>query len=132
MLIPVRSEHVSVAWPLAEPHIRAACRRGPLPCDAEDLRDACEAGRHQLWIAECEAEVTGAAVTGVLNEPQGRVCVWIAMGGTYAALEFALPLIEDWARDEGCIAMRSFSRVGMVRRVPSEYRAKGVILERML
>jgi hypothetical protein len=130
MLVPVLSEHVEAAWPLAEPFIRAACRRGPLPCDAEDLREACEQGRHQLWICERDNEQVAAAVTGILADD--RACVWIAMGGDFGAAEPAIPQIEEWARDHGCSSMRSFSRVGMVKRFPPEYRTRGVILERKL
>ena len=130
MLVPVRSEHVAAAWPLAEPFIRAACRRGPLPCDAEDLREACEEGRHQLWIYERDNEQVAAAVTGIIADD--GACVWIAMGGDFRAAEGSIPMVEAWARSQGCVAMRSFSRVGMVERFGPEYRTKGVILERKL
>lgn len=130
MLVPVRSEHVSAAWPLAEPFIRAACRRGPLPCDAEDLREACEEGRHQLWIYERDNEQIAAAVTGILRDE--RVCVWLAVGGDWRGTGNGMSVIEEWARDEqGCYAMRMFGRVGWPRVLPA-YRTRGVILERKL
>lgn len=128
MLVPVPSEHVSAAWPLAEKFIRAACRRGPLPCDAEDLREACEAGDNQLWIYEDEQEHIAAAVTGLRDD----ACIWLAMGGDFHTAAKAIPTIEQWAKANGCSVMRSFSRVGMVKRFPPEYRTKGVILERKL
>jgi hypothetical protein len=130
MLVPVRSEHIGAAWPLAEPFIRAACQRGPLPCDAEDLREACEQGVNQLWIVERNEEQVAAAVTGIRSDD--RTCIWLAMGGDYYAAARFMPQIEDWAKDHGCLAMRSFSRPGMVKRFPAAYRVKGVIFEKDL
>lgn len=129
-LVPVCSEHIAAAWPIAEPFIRAACRRGPLPCDAEELREGCERGVNQLWIVERDAEQVAAAVTGIRADD--RACIWLAMGGDFAEAARFMPQIEAWAAAHGCLKMRSFSRPGMLKRFPAAYRVKGVIFEKDL
>lgn len=134
-LIPVRSEHVETVWPFIETYIHAACERGPDGGRARDLFDACVSGRNQLWVADDNGAFVAAVVTGIWTEQDGgKVCMWNAVGGLDMSAwhHFSEP-IEQWARDHGCCAMRSFSRPGMKRRLEAKgYHVKGYILEKAI
>jgi GNAT superfamily N-acetyltransferase len=90
---------------------------------------AVSAGHSLLWLAvDDEARVHGAGVT----ELDGDVCVIAAWGsddqGSCGPL---LATIEQFAKAEGCKAVRIYGRAGWQRRL-TEYRVKAIIMERPL
>jgi hypothetical protein len=134
VLFGIQSDHVPEFWPHAEKFILAACRKGPCgDLDADELRQACEAGRHQLWIAfGPDNKPASACVTGIRDDNGQRVAEWIAFGGADAAMLAYMPTIEEWAKQSGCSAFRSFGRVGMKKLMPTDYRVRGFIFEKAL
>lgn len=131
-LLAIAPEHVAEAWPLVSRYIEEACRRGPENDSADNMRERCEAGRFQLWLTGDQRGVIAAAVTGFLNEADRKVCLWLAVGGRDMSDWHALQdQIEAVAKAHGCVAMRSYSRPGMVRRM-TDYRLKGVIMEKVI
>jgi len=133
-LVPVPSSQVMARRADALPWIVAACRRGPGGSNAGAILNRCAEGLHQLWLAEDEAGVCAAAVTGVLTDETGRrVCEWVSFAGKSPRVLAGLqePL-EAWARDQGCVVMRSYSRPAMRKVMPDAYRTVGVILEKAL
>ena len=131
-LVAIAAEDVEPAWLLAAKFIESACRRGPENDTAETMRAGCVDGRFQLWIAGDERGVVAAAVTGFLIGSDRKVCVWLAVGGRRMSDWHALQdHIEAVAKAHGCVAMRSYSRPGMVRRM-TDYRLRGVIMEKAI
>lgn len=128
-LVPVPAPYVEAQWPRVRVFVTQACRKGPLDADPEALKAGCLTRDHQLWLIENEA---GEAVAVVITQVVGGVCEWLAVGGLgmshWKHLEHT---IELWAKAEGCLTMRSFSRIGMRKRLP-EYRVRGVILEKAI
>jgi hypothetical protein len=126
-LVPVLWTAVNTQWPRIERFVIDACQRGPLDADAQALRDGCVSRNHQLWIVEDEH---GEAVAVVITQIAGDACEWLAVGGVgMEKWKFLEIIIERWAQENGCSLMRSFSRRGMVKRLP-EYKIRGVILEK--
>lgn len=134
-LHPVTKDKASAVWPHIEHFIIAACEKGPCgdldPCE---LRESCEAGRHQLWVAlDDDKAPVSACVTGIRDDRGKRSAEWIAFGASSSHVwQQYMPAIEQWARDNKCRAFRSFSRPGMKRLMPDGYRVKGYIFEKAL
>ena len=98
----------------------------------DEIEDDVMAGHALLWLVWSAPEIKGAAVTQIVATQISRVCVIVACGGENMRLW--LPLIgkiENYARDEGCDAVRILGRKGWMR-VLKDYSAPAVILERRL
>jgi len=131
-LVAVSPEAVASFWPGVEHFVSQACRKGPENELPERLREGCENGRYLLWVVEDDGASIGAMITGFLNEHDRRVGIWLAVGGVnFAVLERHRVTIETVAKAHGCVAMRSYSRPGMRKRMKS-YRVAGLIMEKAL
>ena len=131
-LVAVSPDEVATVWPHVAAFIESACRRGPENDAADSMREGCETGRFQLWLTGDQDGVIAAAVTGYRTIHDRKTCVWLAVGGLRMRDWHALQeKIEAVAKAHGCVAMRSYSRPGMVRRM-TDYRVKGVILEKAI
>jgi hypothetical protein len=131
-LICVPPWQVHEFLPLCVRHIRAAIRRVGLSEYAVVVSDLL-GGRSLLWMAvEDVGLVVGAGVTAVEQAPNGKVCVIVAWGSDeQSRCDPLLSTIEQFARDEGCVAVRLYGRTGWQRRL-ADYRVKAVIMERSL
>ena len=118
-------------WPHVSPLIAAAMRRGRIT-DFAVVDRAVLSGNALLWIACDGGRIHAAAVTELSAVAGERFCTITACGGSGRAQW--LPLIaelEDYARREGCAAMRIFGRTGWARVLP-DYRVSRVLLEKPL
>ena len=131
-LAPISAENVRNIWPHIEHFIIAACKKGPGGAEPDDLRVSCETKRHQLWVLVDQDGAKAAAVTGIYDNGKERRAEWIAFGGSGAEWRDFMPPIEQWAKDNGCKAFRSYGRPGMKKRMPQGYRVKGIIFEKEL
>jgi hypothetical protein len=118
-------------WPYVAPLIEAAMRRGGIT-DFTLVERAVFTGTALLWIA-CDARRINAAAITELGAVGGeRFCTIVACAGADRAQW--LPLIaelEDYARREGCKAMRIFGRRGWSRVLP-DYKTTRILLEKAL
>jgi hypothetical protein len=117
---------------LAYRHIEAAIERVGLSDLHVTVSDVLS-GRSLLWLAvEDHGLVLGAGVTAIEQAPNGKVCVIVAWGSDeQSRCDPLLSTIEQFARDEGCVAVRLYGRTGWQRRL-ADYRVKAVIMERSL
>jgi hypothetical protein len=131
ILVPVDSPLVKDVWPHAGPLIKSAMDRTDLGnfCDVE--REVLE-GLQQLWLAWNGAAIEAAAVTRLVLIGGRKICILVACGGR--GRERWLPLIagiEQFARNEGCAAMRIIGRKGW-QRILADYHANYVVMDRKL
>jgi hypothetical protein len=137
-LVCVDPAHVHLVWPLVSGLIEAAMRRGDFSSFAA-VRDAVLGGDALLWLAWDGTEIAAAAVTELAATEWRKVCVVVACGGSTPASAGAgmrrwiglLEKIEEFARAEGCAAVRIIGRAGWAR-VLRDYRTKRVVLEKHL
>jgi hypothetical protein len=118
--------------PLANRHIAAAIERVGLSDLQVTVSDVLS-GRSLLWLAVDDVGgIHGAGVTELQRERDGKVCVIVAWGADdQKQCAPLLEAIEQYAKDEGCSAVRLFGRTGWQRRL-TDYRVKAVIMERSL
>lgn len=108
------AEQVGFIWPQVEPHIQRALDRGS-NYSLEDIKDGLIASKMQLWC--WQSDVIEAALVTSIQEKNGiKFCLYLALGGSKMD-EWAkfMPLVEEWARSEGCQEMRVYGRAGWAK-----------------
>lgn len=129
-LICIAPDRVKDFWPHVEPLLRPAVENVGLS-DFRDIAAEVLHGDGLVWIAWGDG-IEAAASTVLQRIGDDLVCVLTACGGK--DMKRWLPLldrIEDYARDEGCKAMRIYGRKGWLRAL-NDYREKAIVIEKDL
>jgi hypothetical protein len=130
-LVCVDPKRVHEVWHLAEPLLKSAILRTGLSA-WQDIEYDILYGEALLWLCVDDGEILCAGSTALQDVDAGRVCVITACGGSN--MKLWLPLlskIEQYARDEKCIAVRIYGRRGWLR-VLDGYHETNVVLDREL
>ena len=109
--LPVSPDLVDEVLPHVRHHIAAAVER----CGDWTLHDIVyllQGAQALLWVLP---EFRAAAVSQIIKVPRGRICQIIACGGEANSWPEALIPIEQYAADEGCVALRIQGRPGWSR-----------------
>lgn len=131
-LVAVDPSLVAGVWPHARPLVKSAIDRTGL-CNFEPIEREVLSGKQQLWLAWDGIAIRAAAVTQLVDVNHARICVVVATGAGKVRVQWA-PLIagiEQFARDEGCRAVRIIGRKGW-QRILADYRANYVVMDREL
>lgn len=88
----------------------------------------------QLWVAFDDELIIAACVTELPTIGTRKVCNVISCGGTRMDewLGLSLPVIEAWAKHNGCTAMRFPEIRPGWQRVLKDYQLKKILLEKAL
>jgi hypothetical protein len=115
LLIGIPSADIDAVWPLVEPLIVDACRRGRGKEEPADIRDALKERDLQLWLA-WDGTIAALAVTQIVRHPRKTCCrIRICTGRDRQAWQHHIAIIEAWARTQGCAAMELIVRPGWSR-----------------
>ena len=120
-------------WPLARRYVYAAMDRVGLQ-SARGVEDDVLSGRKLIWLAVEADKVRGAIVTALVSKDAERILEIVALGADVSAARPHLALIErleDYARAEGCAAVRIIGRRGWSRALGG-YRVRALIMEKEL
>lgn len=119
-------------WPNVSGLIYKAMDKGKLGSFAEVKKEVL-AGNYLLWLAYDGANVKGAVVTALEKTEWDKSCVIVACGGKFIEEWIDLmPVIEKFARDEGCNRILIYGREGWIGMLPPTYRPVRVVIERKL
>lgn len=118
-------------WRLAEPLLSPAFDED---CDdtIEVVRRDVEGGISLLWIAWDGREVVAAAVTVIIHSPRHKICAVSCAGGINTRLwDLFMPMVENYAKAEGCDLVRVMGRKGWAR-VLDGYRQPWIVLDKRI
>lgn len=76
---------------------------------ADVVRDL-DTGKAQLWDTD-----RAALVTEILRFPQAKACHVFLAGGDLAEIERIRPILEAWAKQQGCTRMSLAGRPGWTK-----------------
>lgn len=127
----IQSQYVDTWWGLVLDFIKSGLAEGEsLDC----IYDRLKAKECQLWTAQDEEEFIAACVTEIVTIANRKVCNVISCGGTRMNewLDISLPVIEAWARENNCTAMRFPEIRPGWRRVLKDYHLTKINLEKAL
>ncbi len=98
-------------WPTARPLIKKALDRGS-NYTLEQVYEGLCTKKMQLWMWADEC----ALVTTIQTKGGIKFCLLLALGGTRMSDWFeCLPIVENWAKDEGAQEVRVYGRPGWKR-----------------
>jgi hypothetical protein len=124
-------DRIAQVWPLARPLILAAMQRGGIS-DFAEIESAVLAGTNLLWLALDDHTIHAAAVTALHRVNGDTLCTIVACGGRDHARWLALKsTLEDFARAEGCRAIRLLGRRGWARLLP-DYQTTRILMQKEL
>lgn len=110
-LVAFDSFHIPSVWGFYRPLIQKALDRGS-NYTIHDIYAGLLSGDMQLWAWDKDA----ALVTSIQNRDDKRWCLFIALGGeNMDEWKEHLPIVEDWARSNGCEEMRIYGRRGWAK-----------------
>jgi hypothetical protein len=113
-------DQIPVIWDRVKPHIKKALDRGS-NYSIEDVYDGLLFGEMVLWVwqaDDCKGEIYAALVTTIETRKNITYCLFLALGGSKLDewIEF-LPVVEEWAKDNGAEEMRIYGRIGWARHI---------------
>lgn len=113
-ILPVSPQHVAKVWPLVDKYVADALEYTHGAFLTEDIRDLCERGAMQLWIATRDDDVLAGVISEITNFPRMRVVAVPFIGGKDLRSWFRKMLftIEAWSKEMGCVGMMGGARRG--------------------
>lgn len=134
-LLAVDPSLVADMWPHVRALVKRAIDRTDL-CNFEGVEREVLAGTQQLWLGWNGTTIEAAAVTQLVLIGTRKICIVVAAGAAPGNHDRArwpslMAGIEQFARDEGCRAVRIIGRKGW-QRILADYRANYVIMDREL
>jgi hypothetical protein len=98
-------------WKRVKDSIQRALDRGSI-YTLKDIYDGISKSEMQLWVWE-----SSALVTAIQTDKGGKTfCLLLVLGGKDMSTWFQyLPIVEDWAKDQGAEEMRVYGRIGWAR-----------------
>jgi hypothetical protein len=127
----VPAEVVANLWHYAEPYIKRALDHANGEFTLEDFRQMCINRVVQLWLISKENRVVGAITTEIVVYPQCKHCRVITLAGSNFVewVELADATLSEWAKEQGCNALESYVRKGLVPKMePFGYKHKHSVL----
>lgn len=134
-LVPVDPPLVKDIWPHVRAMVKSAIDRTDL-CNFDGVEREVLGGLQQLWLAWNGTAIEAAAVTQLVQIGARKICIVVAAGAAPSnhnrkRWPSLMAGIEQFARNEGCRAVRIIGRKGW-QRILADYRANYVVMDREL
>lgn len=130
-VFPIKPEDVHKVWDRVTGYLTEAMEYGLKTHNLGDILDEIMRKHFVLWIIlDNQNEVCGAAVTGVEEYPQMRICSlrWLAGRDINDWQEYGLSVLADWAKLNKCDYVRVIGRQGWIRQIKNSIPAGHVCL----
>lgn len=131
-LVCVNPGQIDQIWPHVRAFIDTAFQRGRGDENPDVIEAEVRAGRSLLWVVWDGAGLLAAATTRIIEAPMRKYCLITSCGGRELPRWLAfIADLENYARGEGCAALRIEGREGWAKMFP-DYRQPYIVLERSL
>lgn len=111
-LVAFRSDQIRDVWDTYRPLIKRFLDRGS-NYTLLDVYCGLLSKQMQLWAWDTDA----CLVTAIQEDSGQKFCLLLGLAGEGMSVWFQyLPLVEDWARDQGATEMRIYGRPGWARK----------------
>ncbi len=126
MIQGITSQFVEPAWEYVEDYIADALKHGIGEYTIDDIKQACQEQRMQLWIKWDDEEVKGVFVTQILNYPQLKVLLVLLLSGNNFKewRDETDELLTRFAKEKECKYIELFGRKGWGKGFLSEINYK--------
>ena len=115
----IATNAIDGTWPAAKHFVEQALAESSGRINADDVLEQLQSGGMQLWMlvaAEGEPEIVAVLVTEIISYPRKTVLDLSLMAGDRMDLWLeALPLLEQWAFEQGADQVQIHGRSGWAR-----------------
>jgi len=123
---------VHLIWPMVKNRIANVFARFPSDTTIEATERDVLSGAQLLWVAWDGFEPIGAVTSALYQTPRRKICsVVVGFGEAKDLPNLFFPLIEAYARAEGCSNLRLSGREGWAR-VLKDFRQPWIVLDKDL
>lgn len=131
-LVCVAPDQVDQIWPHVRAFIETAFQKGRGDENPDVIEAEVRAGRSLLWVVWDGAGLLAAATTRIIEAPMRKYCLITSCGGRELPRWLAfITDLENYARGEGCAALRIEGREGWAKMFPA-YHQPYIVLEKVL
>lgn len=116
-----RSEDRDAALSLAKKWIELGCEHSDGELTFNDVAEGVLSKRFQLWalVEISPPRVRGVVITELQTRRNSKIAALICAGGETLGRKEVQPILEQWARDEGCSSLRiPRARKGWLKKLP--------------
>lgn len=112
----IRKDLVGECWPHVFDLIAKACSGSYGRLTPGAVLSDLKSGDMQLWVTHDGGRIAACFVTTIIDYPLKRYCrILIATGRGRQRWQHFMPVLESWARQQGCAGMESIARKGWTR-----------------
>lgn len=131
-LIPIPAPEVEASWHLAETWVESAVEEYALLETPASYKARCLDRSAQLWLISDADQIVGAGITEIYDTPKGMTCaVPVLAARGMDCLEALFDTVEAWAKQEGCVRLQGYGRLGWIRALkPYGWRPRAVEIEK--
>lgn len=129
-VICVDPKYVQTVWPEVKHFIRAAYDTGIGDDTFEDIERKVLDGDFLVWVA-FDDQIKAVCITNLIISGRKKLCILTAAAGQDCCWAECIKPIENYARNEGCDAVRLYGRRGW-KRIFKDYCEPWVALEKKL
>ena len=116
----IPSERIDEVWLECEPYIEMGNDKSRDEMSVMDIYARLSEARMQLWlIFDDDKEIISVLTTEIIEYPRKTTCRIVTLGGQDLDLwvEQLLETLEEWALENGCVAMETVCRKGFIKKL---------------
>ena len=115
-----KSDIINEVWEDCEPYIEMGNGKSWDEMSVMDIYKRLSEARMQLWlIFDDDREIISVLTTEIIEYPRKTTCRIVTLGGQDLDLwvEKLLETLEEWALENGCVAMETVCRKGFIKKL---------------
>ncbi len=116
----IPSERIDEVWLECEPYIEMGNGKSRDEMSVMDIYARLSEARMQLWLVfDDDKEIISVLTTEIIEYPRKTTCRIVTLGGQDLDLwvEQLLETLEEWALENGCVAMETICRKGFTKKL---------------
>ena len=116
----IPSDRINEVWEDCEPYIEMGNGKSGDEMSVEDIYKRLSEARMQLWLVfDDDREIISVLTTEIIEYPRKTMCRIVTLGGQDLDLwvEQLLETLEEWALENGCVAMETVCRKGFIKKL---------------
>ena len=116
----IPSERIDEVWLECEPYIEMGNGKSRDEMSVMDIYARLSEARMQLWLVfDDNKEIISVLTTEIIEYPRKTTCRIVTLGGQDLDLwvEKLLETLEEWALENGCVAMETVCRKGFIKKL---------------
>ena len=116
----IPSERIDEVWLECEPYIEMGNGKSRDEMSVMDIYARLSEARMQLWLVfDDNKEIISVLTTEIIEYPRKTMCRIVTLGGQDLDLwaEQLLETLEEWALENGCVAMETVCRKGFIKKL---------------